>query len=85
MIIGVGIGIGGFLISQAYRVAEASYIAPFEYLALPMSVVFGMLIFQEYPGGWDYLGMALILGAGLFTVWREAQTKPIALQRPLRR
>ena len=85
LIIGVGIGIGGFLISQAYRVAEASYIAPFEYLALPMSVVFGMLIFQEYPGGWDYLGMALILGAGLFTVWREAQTKPIALQRPLRR
>jgi drug/metabolite transporter (DMT)-like permease len=85
LIIGVGIGIGGYLISQAYRVAEASYIAPFEYLALPMSVVFGMVIFEEFPGVWDYLGMALILGAGLFTVWREAHTKPIALQRPLRR
>lgn len=85
LIIGVGIGIGGYLISQAYRVAEASYIAPFEYLALPISVVFGMIVFAEFPGVWDYLGMALILGAGLFTVWREAQTKPIALQRPLRR
>jgi len=85
LIIGVGIGIGGYLISQAYRVAEASYIAPFEYLALPMSVAFGMVIFEEFPGVWDYLGMALILGAGLFTVWREAHTKPIALQRPLRR
>ena len=85
LIIGVGIGIGGYLISQAYRVAEASYIAPFEYLALPMSVAFGMIIFEEFPGVWDYLGMALILGAGLFTVWREAHTKPIALQRPLRR
>jgi drug/metabolite transporter (DMT)-like permease len=85
LIIGVGIGIGGYLISQAYRVAEASYIAPFEYLALPISVIFGMIVFAEFPGVWDYLGMALILGAGLFTVWREAQTKPIALQRPLRR
>ena len=85
LIIGVGIGIGGYLISQAYRVAEASFIAPFEYLALPISVIFGMIVFSEFPGVWDYLGMALILGAGLFTVWREAQTKPIALQRPLRR
>jgi drug/metabolite transporter (DMT)-like permease len=85
LIIGVGIGIGGYLISQAYRVAEASYIAPFEYLALPISVIFGMIVFAEFPGVWDYLGMALILGAGLFTVWREAQIKPIALQRPLRR
>lgn len=85
VIIGIGIAVAGYLISQAYRVAEASYVAPFEYLALPMSVVFGMLIFHEYPGGWDYFGMALILGAGLFTIWREAQTKPVALQRPLRR
>ncbi len=85
LIIGIGIGIGGYLISQAYRVAEASYIAPFEYLALPISVIFGMIVFEEFPGVWDYLGMALILGAGLFTIWREAQTKPIALQRPLRR
>lgn len=85
LIIGIGIGLGGYLISQAYRVAEASFVAPFEYLALPMSVVLGILVFGEYPGGWDYVGMALILGAGLFTVWREAQTKPVALQRPLRR
>ncbi|PJI86403.1 EamA-like transporter family protein [Yoonia maricola] len=85
LIIGIGIAVAGYLISQAYRVAEASYVAPFEYLALPMSVVWGMVVFDEFPGGWDYFGMALILGAGLFTVWREAQTKPVALQRPLRR
>ena len=84
-IIGIGIATAGYLISQAYRVAEASFIAPFEYLALPMSVVLGMLIFAEFPDAWDYLGMALILGAGLFTIWREARVKPVALQRPLRR
>lgn len=85
LLIGIGIAVAGYLISQAYRVAEASFIAPFEYLALPMSVGWGMVFFAEFPDGWDYFGMALILGAGLFTVWREARTKPVALQRPLRR
>lgn len=85
LIVGAGIAVAGYLISQAYRVAEASYVAPFEYLALPMSVVWGMVVFGEYPGGWDYAGMGLILGAGLFTIWRDAQAKPVTLQRPLRR
>ena len=84
-IIGVGIAAGGYLISQAYRVAEASFVAPFEYLALPMSVIFGMIVFAEFPGMLDYVGMAFILGAGLFTVWRDAQTKTVGLQRPIRR
>ncbi|MDP5085917.1 MAG: DMT family transporter [Yoonia sp.] len=85
IVIGIGVAIAGFLISQAYRVTEASFVAPFEYLALPLSVVWGMVIFGEFPDGWDYVGMTLILGSGLFTAWREMQTKPITLQRPLRR
>ncbi|PUB15577.1 DMT family transporter [Yoonia sediminilitoris] len=75
--IGICTGFGGYLISQAYRVGEASFVAPFEYLALPMSVVWGMIVFAEFPDALDYLGMALILGAGLFTVWREAQVKDL--------
>ena len=85
LLIGTGIAMGGYLISQAYRVAEASLVAPFEYLALPMSVVWGMLVFDEYPVLWDYLGMALILGAGLFSIWRERAVKEPGLQHPLRR
>ena len=84
-VIGIGIAVAGYLISQAYRVSEASFIAPFEYLALPMSVVWGMVVFDEYPGGWDYAGMALILGAGLFMVWRDALAKRAILRRPIRR
>ena len=84
-IIGVGIGLGGYLISQAYRVAEASFVAPFEYLALPMSVIWGMAFFDEFPAMLDYVGMALILGAGLFTIWRDARAQGATLQRPLRR
>ena len=71
--IGICTGIGGYLISQAYRVAEAAVIAPLEYIALPMSVLFGVLIFDEWPDAVSFVGMALILGSGLFTLWREAQ------------
>ncbi|MBS8271627.1 DMT family transporter, partial [Halomonas litopenaei] len=76
LLIGAGTAVAGYLISQAYRVAEASYVAPFEYLALPMAVVWGIVVFDEFPDLWDFVGMALILGAGLFMVWREARTKP---------
>ena len=85
LLIGAGIGFGGFLISQAYRVTEASFVAPFEYLALPISVVWGIVFFAEHPQTLDYVGMALILGAGLFMIWRDAQAKRAMLQRPLRR
>ncbi|MEM8538282.1 MAG: DMT family transporter [Pseudomonadota bacterium] len=85
LITGVSIAMAGFLISQAYRVAEASFVAPFEYMALPIAVVWGMVFFDEFPGLWDYVGMVLILGAGLFAVWRDARSRNAALQRPLRR
>lgn len=85
LLIGAGTAFAGYLISQAYRVAEASFVAPFEYLALPMAVVWGMVVFDEYPGPGDYLGMALILSAGLFMVWRDGQKPAAKIRRPLRR
>lgn len=71
--LGVCTGIGGYLISQAYRVSEAAVIAPLEYIALPLSVLFGVMIFDEWPDVVASIGMGFIVGAGLFTLWREAQ------------
>lgn len=85
LVIGIGIAVAGWLISQAYRVTEASHVAPFEYLALPMSVGWGIAIFAEFPDALDYVGMALILGAGLFMIWRDGRAKRALLRRPLRR
>lgn len=73
ILLGVCTGFGGYCISQAYRVAPAAVVAPFEYLALPLSVVWGVIVFAEWPDIIAFLGMGLILGAGLFTVWREAK------------
>lgn len=83
--IGFGIGVAGFLISQAYRVAEPAVIAPLEYLALPLSIVWGIAVFGEYPDALALAGIALILGAGLFILWRESQTRPVVASPRLRR
>jgi drug/metabolite transporter (DMT)-like permease len=70
-VLGFGVAFGGYLISQAYRSAEAGFVAPFEYLAMPLSVLWGFLVFEELPSKLTWLGIGLIVGAGLFTVWRE--------------
>jgi len=68
---GVANGLAGFLIGQAYRLAEAGLVAPFEYVALPMGVTFGFLVFGEFPDLIGWAGIAMIIGAGLYMAWRE--------------
>jgi len=55
------------------RVSEAAFVAPFEYIALPMAIVWGILVFGEWPDIVSYLGIALILGSGLYMIWRETK------------
>ena len=61
------------LITQAYRIAEASFAAPFEYVSIPLAIVWGAIFFGTWPDNWSWLGMSLILGSGLYLLWREAQ------------
>ena len=64
-------GIGSYLLSQSYRLGQATLIAPFEYTALPLSVVLGFIIWNEIPTFHGAIGMLLIIGAGLYTLYRE--------------
>lgn len=73
LFLGIGVAIAGFLISQAYRVAEAGYVAPFEYLALPMGIFWGIIVFGDYPDTTTILGATLIIASGIFNIWRESQ------------
>jgi drug/metabolite transporter (DMT)-like permease len=68
---GLAVAIGGLMISQAYRTCEAGLIAPFEYAGMPMAIFWGVLIFGTWPDPVGWLGIALICGAGLYTLWRE--------------
>ena len=74
IVIGVASAFGGLLISQAYRQNEAGFVAPFEYVAMLMAVFWGVVIFAQWPDGFTWLGIAMILGSGLFTAWRNTVT-----------
>ena len=69
--IGVFNGFAGYLMSQAYRIAQPAVLAPFEYVALPMAVMWGVVFFGNWPDPITYAGMALICGSGLYVVHRE--------------
>ncbi|MCC5986793.1 MAG: DMT family transporter [Pararhodobacter sp.] len=72
---GLGSAFGGLLISQAYRLCEAAMVAPLEYIAMPMAILWGFLVFGEWPEPVSWLGMALILGSGLLMIWRETTAR----------
>lgn len=84
-LVGTMSAFGGYLISQAYRLAQASVVAPFEYVAMPISIVWGFVFFSEWPDNIAWLGSSLIVGAGLFVFWREAVLNRKSSHRPLPR
>ncbi len=65
----------GYCLAQAYRLGRAATMAPFEYLAVPLAVVAGYVLFGDVLDPVAVLGITLILGAGLVTVWREAKIR----------
>ena len=83
---GVLVAAGGYLLSQAYRVAAASAVAPFEYSALALAVLWGILIWGDWPDLPTISGIALIVGSGLLVFYRENILKSgIASKRPMPR
>ena len=62
----------GFLFSiQTMRVGDVSFVAPFRYTIMLWALVLGILVFDEWPDRWQLIGALLVVGAGLFTFYRE--------------
>jgi drug/metabolite transporter (DMT)-like permease len=64
-------GVGQILLTESYRHAETSVIAPFEYVSMLLAIVLGYLIFAEIPTVTTLVGAAIIVAAGIFIIWRE--------------
>ncbi|MGV6839373.1 MAG: DMT family transporter [Planktomarina sp.] len=65
-------GAGGhFLLIKCYEVAEASAVQPFAYLQLVFGAMIGISIFGETIALNVAIGAAIVIAAGLFTLWRE--------------
>ena len=65
--------IGYQFIVFAVRKADISYVAPFRYTGLLWSTILGMIMFSTYPGVNVLIGGAIVVGAGLYSFYRERQ------------
>ena len=66
ILLGLIAALGFYFLSQAYRLAPPSAIAPFEYTAVPLSVVLGFIFWKDVPGPQSIIGIVLIVGSGLY-------------------
>ena len=66
-------GIGHILLTESYRYAPASVVAPFDYTTMIFALVLGYLLFDEKPTVMIVLGSVIIAAAGIFVIWREHQ------------
>jgi drug/metabolite transporter (DMT)-like permease len=64
-------------IFRAFRIADAAYVAPFDYSKLILAVALGFFWFGEIPGPWTLLGAAIIL-ISTFYISRREQTVAVA-------
>ena len=64
-------GVGQVLITEAYRRAEASAIAPFDYVTMLWVVIASYLVFGDVPTSTVLAGTAIVIASGVFVIWRE--------------
>ena len=73
LMLGVGAmaTISHLFLVYAFTKAPASVLAPLQYLEIASATLFGYLVFGDFPDVLKWLGIAIIVGSGLFIFWRE--------------
>ncbi|ADZ69903.1 DMT family transporter [Polymorphum gilvum] len=69
--VGLAGGLGQIIMTQSYRYADASTIAPFDYANMIWAVLLGWLLFSEVPVAEVIIGAAIVIAAGIFVIFRE--------------
>lgn len=62
---------GHLLVVNAFRRADAGILAPFQYLEIISATALGLLIFGDFPDAITWIGIAVIVGSGLYVFYRE--------------
>ena len=73
MMAGTGIlgSLGHFCLIAGHKLAPASVLSPFVYTQLIWVVILGFLVFGQVPNGWTMAGAAMVIGSGLYLLYRE--------------
>jgi drug/metabolite transporter (DMT)-like permease len=60
---------GMYLNARAYSEAPASVVAPFEYSTLPINVLWGIILWQQYPTRNTWAGAGIAIASGLYLLY----------------
>lgn len=71
--------VGHWMLIKAYDAADASSVQPFAYLQFPFVSIVGLVVFGEALATNVIIGALIVVGAGLFTFWRERVRRRAAL------
>lgn len=63
--------VGHLMVVHAFKRAPASVLAPFTYIEIVSATALSYMVFGQVPEGMKWLGIAIIVGAGLYVWWRE--------------
>ena len=70
---------GYFLLIRAMRAGEMSLIAPFRYTGLLFALALGWLLWRDVPNPMAFIGIALLVGAGLFMLTQARKSPPASV------
>lgn len=75
MLVGIGAlgSIGHFFLISGHKLAPASVLSPFIYTQLVWVVILGYLVFDHVPNQLTMVGAAIVIGSGLYLLYRERQ------------
>jgi drug/metabolite transporter (DMT)-like permease len=62
---------GHYLIIRAYDNAEASLLAPLAYTEIVMATIAGWYFFGDFPDGWTFFGVGILIASAIYISWRE--------------
>lgn len=71
IIAGTTVFAGSYFTVVAMRAGDMAVVSPFRYVAVLFAVVSGYFVFGELPDSLTFLGIAVVIGAGLYTLHRE--------------
>jgi drug/metabolite transporter (DMT)-like permease len=73
LLMGIGVlgSAGHFCLISGHKLAPASVLSPFVYTQLIWVVILGYLVFDHVPTGWTMAGAAMVIGSGLYLLYRE--------------
>jgi drug/metabolite transporter (DMT)-like permease len=77
LLLGVGAfgSAGHYLLILAHHRAPASVLSPFMYTQLLWATTFGYLVFDNVPSQWTLAGAAIVVGSGLYLLYREQKVR----------